>query len=101
MEIVELIWKNMSGSWMKGSKVSACLYWGTRHFRLKDIKYYIFCQKSLSSIRLNPLFAKIAQLVEHIHGKDEVSGSIPDLGSKMKPFVLIESYNKCKGRNYK
>ncbi len=26
--------------------------------------------------------AKIAQLVEHIHGKDEVPGSIPGLGSR-------------------
>ena len=25
--------------------------------------------------------AVVAQLVEHIHGKDEVSGSIPDNGS--------------------
>ena len=28
------------------------------------------------------LFAAIAQLVERIHGKDEVSGSSPDRGSK-------------------
>ena len=26
--------------------------------------------------------AKIAQLVEHVHGKDEVRGSIPRLGSQ-------------------
>lgn len=28
-------------------------------------------------------FAEIAQLVEHVHGKDEVVGSIPTLGSKL------------------
>jgi len=26
--------------------------------------------------------ANVAQLVEHIHGKDEVLGSIPSIGSK-------------------
>lgn len=32
--------------------------------------------------------AEIAQLVEHVHGKDEVIGSIPILGSgKMKPLT--------------
>jgi hypothetical protein len=30
------------------------------------------------------VFAQIAQLVERVHGKDEVSGSIPDLGSIKK-----------------
>ncbi len=28
--------------------------------------------------------AEVAQLVEHVHGKDEVTGSTPVLGSKMK-----------------
>src|SRR5580704_6406235 len=28
--------------------------------------------------------ADVAQLVEHVLGKDEVSGSIPDIGSKLK-----------------
>ena len=28
--------------------------------------------------------AEIAQLVEHVHGKDEVIGSIPILGSSFK-----------------
>ena len=30
--------------------------------------------------------AAIAQLVERIHGKDEVSGSSPDRGSKLEIF---------------
>ena len=30
--------------------------------------------------------AAIAQLVERIHGKDEVSGSSPDRGSKLESF---------------
>ena len=31
-------------------------------------------------------YAAIAQLVERIHGKDEVSGSSPDRGSKLEIF---------------
>ena len=31
--------------------------------------------------------AAIAQLVERIHGKDEVSGSSPDRGSKLDPKI--------------
>ena len=30
---------------------------------------------------LQHIFANVAQLVERVHGKDEVSGSIPDIGS--------------------
>ncbi|GEM_PF-5237354 len=38
----------------------------------------------------------IAQLVEHIHGKDEVSGSIPDLGSRIdyKDEDKVDFYGK-------
>ena len=35
--------------------------------------------------------AEIAQLVEHVHGKDEVVGSIPTLGSKIKRPDLYRS----------
>ena len=37
--------------------------------------------------------AAIAQLVERIHGKDEVSGSSPDRGSRM--FFIIDR-QKCR-----
>ncbi len=33
-------------------------------------------------------YAKIAQLVEHFHGKEEVAGSIPALGSEIKRRCL-------------
>ena len=33
---------------------------------------------------VNSNFADVAQLVEHVLGKNEVSGSIPDIGSKQK-----------------
>jgi hypothetical protein len=36
-----------------------------------------------------PRFAEIAQLVEHVHGKDGVVGSIPTLGSKIKPNSFL------------
>ncbi len=32
--------------------------------------------------------ANIAQLVEHVHGKDEVIGSIPIVGSRMRPLYF-------------
>jgi hypothetical protein len=35
-------------------------------------------------------YAPVAQLVEHIHGKDEVSGSIP-LGGSTKKWVIGNS----------
>ena len=35
-------------------------------------------------MRIQVQRAAIAQLVERIHGKDEVSGSNPDRGSKIK-----------------
>ena len=35
--------------------------------------------------------AAVAQLVERIHGKDEVSGSIPDRGSK-NPFAHARGF---------
>jgi hypothetical protein len=38
----------------------------------------------METFQLVPSLAEIAQLVEHIHGKDEVAGSIPALGSKIK-----------------
>jgi hypothetical protein len=38
--------------------------------------------------------AEIAQLVEHIHGKDEVVGSIPTLGSLFQSGILC--YKKGK-----
>ena len=39
-------------------------------------------------------YAAIAQLVERIHGKDEVSGSSPDRGSKMD-FSATESPSRA------
>ncbi len=38
----------------------------------------------LKKTRLTPCYslANVAQMVERVHGKDEVSGSIPDIGSK-------------------
>ncbi len=36
-------------------------------------------------------FADIAQLVEHIHGKDEVAGSIPALGSRIRDLGFEEA----------
>ena len=38
--------------------------------------------------------ANIAQMVEHIHGKDEVIGSIPIIGSKKKK--VVENYPALK-----
>lgn len=35
-----------------------------------------------ATVRLARTYADVAQLVERIHGKDKVSGSIPDIGSK-------------------
>jgi hypothetical protein len=32
--------------------------------------------------------AHVAQLVEHVLGKDEVTGSIPVVGSRMKVLIL-------------
>jgi hypothetical protein len=43
-------------------------------------------------------YADVAQLVERIHGKDEVSGSIPDIGSEIRKkrgiplFVLLKRF---------
>ena len=43
------------------------------------------------------LFADIAQLVERDHGKIEVSGSIPDVGSRKLFNTSQDSYGKrCK-----
>lgn len=36
-------------------------------------------------------FAAIAQLVERIHGKDEVSGSTPDRGSIYQLHIVVTS----------
>ncbi len=36
------------------------------------------------------LYAAVAQMVERIHGKDEVSGSIPDCGSRDKKSLPKE-----------
>ena len=33
-------------------------------------------------MRRHKIFAEVAQSVEHLHGKQEVTGSIPVLGSK-------------------
>ena len=44
------------------------------------------------------VYAAIAQLVERIHGKDEVSGSSPDRGSKklfLSQNVRISCYTRC------
>ena len=38
------------------------------------------------------VYAAIAQLVERIHGKDEVSGSSPDRGSKFIIDLKAASY---------
>lgn len=35
------------------------------------------------------IFAEIAQLVEHVHGKDGVAGSIPALGSEDQQIFAI------------
>ena len=43
--------------------------------------------------RIYRVNAAIAQLVEHIHGKDEVSGSSPDGGSRR--FYFVEQDEKC------
>ena len=37
----------------------------------------------------NSSLAEIAQLVEHVHGKDEVVGSIPTLGSRIAASLLF------------
>ncbi len=36
-------------------------------------------------------FAHVAQLVEHVLGKDEVTGSIPVMGSEIEPDQLTRS----------
>ena len=38
-----------------------------------------------------PSLAEIAQLVEHVHGKDEVVGSIPTLGSEIRKTLPLDS----------
>lgn len=56
-----------------------------------------FLQKEFKLDNIKAVFdvAKIAQLVEHIHGKDEVPGSIPGLGSAIKEndFLVGFWYN--------
>ena len=37
--------------------------------------------------------AHIAQLVEHFHGKEEVFGSIPNVGTILLDFSLIQNEN--------
>ena len=32
-------------------------------------------------------YAVVAQLVEHLHGKEKVCGSIPHNGSRKQPFI--------------
>jgi methylenetetrahydrofolate dehydrogenase (NADP+) / methenyltetrahydrofolate cyclohydrolase len=49
----------------------------------------LFCKRSPDSIRLEPFVANIAQLVEHVHGKDEVIGSIPIVGSLLPLMTQI------------
>ena len=39
------------------------------------------------------LFADVAQLVEHVIGYDEVSGSIPDIGSKIKVVEIFPFFS--------
>ena len=38
------------------------------------------------------IFADVAQLVEHVLGKNEVSGSIPDIGSSEAPRRLVNRF---------
>ena len=47
----------------------------------------------------NQPHAAIAQMVERIHGKDEVSGSIPDGGSisELNPFLLEVRFTHFSG----
>src|SRR5262245_59234611 len=40
-------------------------------------------------------FANVAQLVERVHGKDEVSGSIPDIGSTKQKRRDVSSRRFC------
>jgi hypothetical protein len=39
----------------------------------------------LASRRYDADHADVAQLVEHLHGKEGVSGSSPDVGLRMEP----------------
>ena len=49
---------------------------------LNQLKWY-------NLMRIQVQRAAIAQLVERIHGKDEVSGSIPDRGSILRITEFI------------
>ncbi len=40
---------------------------------------------NVSADTLSRIFAVVAQLVEHVHGKDKVTGSIPVNGSMQTP----------------
>ena len=40
------------------------------------------------------IFADVAQLVEHVLGKDEVSGSIPDIGSRERDRIVRMEIDK-------
>ena len=39
--------------------------------------------------------ADVAQLVEHVLGKDEVSGSIPDIGSRIKEVSILPIFSRA------
>ena len=62
-------------------------------------KSFIGCIRKvdLSELKSTSSIANVAQSVERIHGKDEVSGSIPDIGSVTKipdirqVFLFFES----------
>jgi hypothetical protein len=46
-------------------------------------------------------FAHVAQLVERILGKDEVTGSIPVVGSKVTPVAILEQlFNGLRRQEY-
>ena len=49
---------------------------------LSSREHIFLFARGVVSCRSLGVNAKIAQLVEHIHGKDEVPGSIPGLGSR-------------------
>ncbi len=50
-------------------------------------KVWVLCSEFL--VLLN---AHVAQSVEHILGKDEVTGSIPVMGSENSSFGVVESF---------
>ena len=51
-------------------------------FNWKNLGLMIYNKSCLES----KIYAVVAQLAERIHGKNEVSGSIPDNGSKTRLF---------------